>query len=367
MNTERLLQLVATIIDDEELFQVQPLLSKFEAALSNLVSSPQEPSYQTSVSSALTKLSNTFDELEKTYTPAFEKRLHEIGAKPFFSSVIVERLTRSLQQNSATLAVALEEARAIVGQREQFISHMRAVISSFRFLGFKEDELGEGEAEIGFQIPRTIFSNNLDGLTKELGELRRIIRTFSEIAGSPGEPIEIHQISTTDPIFWFGLSIITIRLIGQSTTWALDRWKTFEEIRKLRAETANLKGIPGAEDMVAQWDGMITKAIAANVDEKVTELLGPAEARDGRQNELATALEHALLGLIARVERGMTVELRLSPPIVPEEQTPEETENIQIFNDLESIASRLQFPPASQAPSLSLTHSGDASEEKSAT
>jgi hypothetical protein len=355
MNTEKLLTTINYLINDEKEYEIQDLADLVITALSNISSSPSEPTYQIALAASIENLKSALLNLQNTYSPAAFKKISEIGAVPYFSVSLANDIKASLQENSATPTVTLRETQKVIKEREEFIDSLQAIKIGLEKLGFVEDALAEGEAEIGFQIPRDIFNNDLGGLAKELNELRLIIRTFSEIAGNAGEQIEVRQISTTDPIFWVGLGIYTVRLLGQATTWALDSWKKVEEIKKLRTETAKLVNVPVVEQILEQYNTLINQSITDNVNNKIAELIGPKEDRDARANEMATALDHALHGLMARIERGMIVEIRILPPPVAEGVEPNEANDVQaVFEDVRRIKDDLIFPTMSGEPTLAL-------------
>jgi hypothetical protein len=108
-------------------------------------------------------------------------------------------------------------------------------------IGLTKEVISPGEAEVGFLIPRSFFKNQLDLLVKELNTINNIIRIFSEVVSDGGaEQVEVKQISTTDPQFFFGLSPFTVAAIGISAKWAVGLWGEAEKIRKIRAETKQL-------------------------------------------------------------------------------------------------------------------------------
>ena len=176
MNTEQLLALVRSLNQLEGKQQWQQQLTELVASMSNLASNPAETTYQTDVSDRLKSLGNSLAELEAQFSPAYVKRLEELGAIPFFSTAMTKRLRQALAENSVTPAVVRQEAQELLTQRTQFIGQIQALESSLASLGFEEDDLAPGEAEIGFQIPRMLFENELGGFARELQELRFIIR-----------------------------------------------------------------------------------------------------------------------------------------------------------------------------------------------
>jgi hypothetical protein len=197
-----------------------------------------------------------------------------------------------------------------------------------------------------------MFKNHLENLISELGTINRIIRIFSEIATGKPEPVEVDEISTSNPIFFFGLDPATIAMIGASVSWVLATWKQVEDIRKVRAETAKLN--PFTPDEIEKFFGTkIKESVKSEVEKQAEKLLETISDNGGRRNELRNGLEWALDSLLARVERGMTVEIRLLPPPVAAEEgkTPEVP---AAFQDLQQIVPQLLFPSAKGEPVLKL-------------
>lgn len=208
---------------------------------------------------------------------------------------------------------------------------------------------------VGFQIPRNIFDNELEGFSRELHELRLIVRAFSEAAGNPGERIELRQISTSDPLIYLMLGYLTICKIGASVKWCLDQWKTLEEVRNLRANTANLAGVPQAKALAEQFDSIIDQTLQTRIRERADALAAEATSDEGRRHELGNHLAKALEGLLARIERGMKIDIRVLPPSEPEEG--EDPHPAQAdYERLQEIRDELVFPElASTEPILHLT------------
>jgi hypothetical protein len=208
--------------------------------------------------------------------------------------------------------------------------------------------------EIGFLIPRDLFDGILDQLIKELGVINRIIRAFSEVTIGGAQPIEVRQISTSDPVFFLCLNPITIAALAAAVAWALDQWKKVEEIRKLRSETKKNTSF-NEEEIREFFDSKIDKTIKKAIEEKVSEILPEPKRATGRIHEQRTDLAWALESILARVERGMRVEVRLLPPEAPPaEAEGEAAEKARAFQSLNETVPQLVFPPADPSPVLEL-------------
>jgi hypothetical protein len=98
---------------------------------------------------------------------------------------------------------------------------------------------------------------------------------------------------------------------------ALGVWLLVEQIRKVRAETAQLPAFT-ENDVEKIFGTKIRETINKAVEEKVDELINNGKAKKARHGELKGQLKWALDSLLAKMERGLTIELRLAPPQVEE-------------------------------------------------
>jgi hypothetical protein len=356
VNTSRLRETIDQLLQAESVTQVGNLLSEVNNQLSALTNQPNDPTRQTNFVEALNRLRAAWARMQENFEPADIKRLEEINAGPFFVEDIPDDISRSVAENPATPAVAQQHVGDLFNRRQQFLSTLAELRDRLNLLGITTSELKPGEAEVGFTIPRQLFEDNLDGLIGELREIRFIIRAFSEASTGSVEPIVVKQISTTDPLFFFGVSVPTIVAIGKAVHWVLDTWKKVEEIRKVRADTRKLN-IEGDKAILDMFDLSITKTIDAAVEAKVKELAPPTDGKDGRAQELDTHLNHALHSLFARIERGMTVEIRFLPPPAPSDSAASDVSTeatASPFGQLAEISPKLVFPPPAAEPILAL-------------
>ncbi|TGV61534.1 hypothetical protein EN784_03910 [bacterium M00.F.Ca.ET.141.01.1.1] len=352
MNASRLLEIVDLLLQQEEQNATESRLADLSTALGQLVASPAEPSYQQALSSAIERLQEALNALLRSFQPAQINLLNEIGAGPFFVEDFASQFRSWISEGPATPAVAQDKLAKYLKRRTAYIAHLKNLKASLQAVGIRKDELESGQAEIGFLLPRDLFENHLDGLIVELRFLKRAIRAFSEAATGSAEPIEVRQISTTDPQFFFGLSTATIALLGLAVNWALSTWQQVEEIRKIRAETEKLETFKN-DPIVELFDAKIKQVVDASVEAKVQEILKDVDGKSGRKHEQASDMKWALDSIFARVERGMTVEIRLLPPAIPDGEDGAAAANIQ-FENLKKVADDLIFPPIAGTPVLAL-------------
>jgi hypothetical protein len=202
-------------------------------------------------------------------------------------------------------------------------------------------------------LPRSLFNNDFEKLIDELEELDFILRAFSELAIGSAETIEVHQISTSDPQFFFGLSAVTIAAIGTAVTWALNTWKQVEDVRRVRAETRKLSAF-SEKEVDDIFDKKIKSIIGTAIEAQTKILLSDTSTRGGRVYEQGEHLKRALESILARVERGMTVEIRALPPPKGSAMLEARPAETAAFEALKTIAPNLFFPKPDQHPILPL-------------
>lgn len=357
MNSSRLRFFVQFLLKEEERLALQNKLNEFHTALQNLVNAPQDPNHQTQVAQSLTNIDAAFSKLVGSLTPAQLSAIGELGATNFFSKTLVSQIRALMAENPMTPTVARDGVAALIRARESYITSLKSTDASLKSLGVKIDEITADNAEIGFLLPRDLFSNRLDLLVKELRDIELIIRQFSEVVIGSVEEITVRQISTSDPIFFFGISPYTIGAIGASITWMLTTWKQALEIKKKYLE---LKQLGIDDDILGKIESTVKKKVDQSIKERSAELIKEYNGDGGRKSELEAGLKWAMQALMARVERGMMVEVRFLPPPKPKEGSlpPEQEAEYQSkaaqFEQLAIIAKDLEFPAIAGDPILQI-------------
>lgn len=348
MNVEILNTFLIKLSQLEKELALQAKLNAVKVALDAVTANPPDVTQQNNLSSTLKELEDSFGILVHRLSPKEIERLDDIHASIFFNVDLAQIIQEEIAANPISPAVVRDNVAKLIGERAQYLESTKAIETNFMLLGIDQIELEEDEAEIGFQIPREIFGNNLDGFIKELGTIKFIVNTFSDVVLGKAQDIEITQLSTSDPLIFLGIDTSIIYSIGGAFTWATSQWLVVEKIRNLRAQTAELGGMPEIEK---DFEGVIESSIKKGIDEKIEELIGDKETPD-----LVNRIEFALRAILERVERGMTIEIRMLPPpeLDKNEADGELIENKEM-EDLYKLRQQLVFPKASDEPILPLS------------
>lgn len=348
LNTEKLRGLVENILEVEAKVDTQARLNQLANSLANLASAPQNAEYQTQLSTALKQFANSMAKFKASFSPSDYHRIFELSNEGF-SFTLVDEIADSIAQNVMSPSVVNTFVQNLYGKRNEVFSRLNELRASLDYFHFGYIEPENGLAELGFQIPRELFENNLPGFIKELRDLELIIKFFSEAELGKYEPAEVGSISTTDPQIFLAMAQPVASSIALAVSWAVATWLGVEQIRKLRAETARLKSFTEAE-VENIFGTKIKQEIKAAVDLKVAEILANSKVSESKRTELGVHLTKALEALLAKIERGMTIELRIGPASAKDETKGDADSRQELLN----IQANLVFPEASDNPILSI-------------
>jgi hypothetical protein len=298
MNVGRLKETIDILLDAENKYQIQQTIQQLRNELHQLVNQPQEAQFQTAFATTLNRLRANVANLRLSFTPAQWARFEDIGAENVFLADISRAIEKVMTENPLTPAVTLNTVSELIEKRSEYLAALTELKSRLEQLGISALTLPPGSAEVGILLPRDLFQNHLHELSVELRVINRILRTIAEVATGSIEPIEVNQITTTDPVFFLGMSVPTIVFFGKVVTWALDTWKKVEDIRKVRAEARKLSTFNETE-IKTFFETKIETIIRDAIGTKVDELL-PATADPGRLHELRVDLGWALESVLSK-------------------------------------------------------------------
>lgn len=357
MNTERLLQLADLLVQANTAHNIQGVLDDLRNQLDQLAANPGQPAYHTSVFNALNALTDNVRAFEEKLTPADLEAIGEMSALPYFSSSLPLGIQSLMASAGVVPGVVRDRVVQLQAERVEFLSRLEELRRSLRALGVAGLPQPPG-VEAGFHIPRALFNNTLDGLGKEFEQITKIIAVFAELATGSVEPLEVRQISTTDPLVIVGLVTPAAIAFSKAVDWVLETINKVLELKELYNKNKSA-GVPDVvlEGMKGHIADTVEKALADHGKALVESY--PIEDQ-ARKNELDNHVSWAMSQLFAKVEQGMTVELRLLPPPPTEGETPQDAEvRAQTYADLAAIAKRLDFPKLSGEPLLALNGPGD--------
>jgi hypothetical protein len=353
----RLSEVLSWLRVEEANLKIQPKLEAVRDSLANLSSNPASVDCQSALSKSIADLEGALADFWKRYDPNQEKRIDEVGANPHFGRSLVVKLQKKIAGNPMSPAVVLQDVEKIVASRRNFMELVEKTEKGVDEFVNYDKGVKPGEAHIGFEIPRGIFDNEFKDFITELKTIHRIVRTFSELETGSVQEIKLGSISSTDPLIFLN----TPPAVIASVAWIITQWKKLEEIRKLRAETAQINQF-SEKELKDFFDKKITATINAEIKNRAEALLAESTLDTARRNELTSEVQWALRALFARVERGMRVEVETQLlPTEKEAKTDDSGEKAdvnatnEVLSEVDRISTELKFPISRGKPVLELT------------
>jgi hypothetical protein len=201
MNVERLREVIDQLMTAESQYNIQVQLTQVRDYLQQLVQNPQQPQLQTQLAASLDLFRRRVKEFITSFTHVQMKNFGEIRATEVFVRDMATEIDQLIHDNPMTPQVALDKINDIVQKRQAYLELLRDLQNKLQELGIEGSKIEPGQAEIGVLLPRQLFQNHLAELINELRAINRVIRTFAEVATGAPEPVEVHQTSTSDPVF----------------------------------------------------------------------------------------------------------------------------------------------------------------------
>jgi hypothetical protein len=324
---------------------LQKSLEAIVAALTNLVSSPAHPQYQSDLATALSTFETAADKLGTSITPSQYSAIKEIGGEEFFEPKIADRVKVSIQTNAMTPSVAKDFVQELATKRSTFLASVRGARQNLEKLGIKESPLQPNTADIAFLIPRDIFDNQLGSLAKELTFISRLMQDFNESLTGDAEHVEVEQLSSSVPTVTLMAAAGVISVIGTVINKFLEAWEKIEQIRRLRGELTEM-GMRGAA--VEELTEQITTTVDEVVEESTKLVIENYKGNEGRKQELDNAVRQDTRRLFGQIERGLTVEIRAGAVA---DKGADDTQKAAL-EAISNLSKTLEFPTIAREPIL---------------
>lgn len=352
MNTDKLKELVDKIQEVESRVSTQAKLQQLSSSISQIVNQPQNPDFQNAMANSLKEFATSMQQFQSAFTPRDYLRVRQMS-EDAFSLDIPDTIEQAIRENPMSPNIVNGMVQNLHSTRNDVFTNLEQLDTSLEYFDFGYVEAKAGTAEVGFQIPRDLFDNNLDGLIEELKQIKNMIRFFSEATLGEYHPATVGSISTTDPLIFLAMAEEVAKNFGLVVTWGIGVWYSVEQIRKVRAETAKLQSF-SKNEIEKFFDTKIQQEIDSAVAKKVSEIIEQGKATKGKKGELTGQLTWVLESLLAKMERGLTIELRVSPPPEDEDEDTESANGETTRQQLVEIQKQLVFPEPSENPVLTI-------------
>lgn len=246
-----------------------------------------------------------------SFVPSQRKIIDTIGGATLVGLGLSQTIDRILSENQVTPASALSAVQELRKKVSQFHKSIVGLTGQFKELGVGSEDLTEGAAEVGILLPRDLVGNDLSGLSKEIREFEKHLRTIVEVAEGDGASPKIRSIGTGSLEFFLESSPATAAMLMIAVERIAAFYKQVLEIRLLRKQLEE-KDVPAAttKPVKVYESEMVSQFIEKLTTDLLKQFYGGKDT--GRKNELRVALKNALQFLGDRIDRGVDIEAR--PP-----------------------------------------------------
>jgi|SRR5690348_9095489 len=340
MTPQQLYGLLSHVDSLDQHLSVQAALQSIRDALNNLVSSPAQPNYQTSLASALDAFTAASIKMADSISPFQFAAIQEMGGGEYFAPDIAQKIKDSVQQNAMTPSVARDFVSNLTTRRAEFLATVRSAHQSLEKLGIKAISLQPGAADVAFIIPREMFDNELRSFAKELTFISRLIQDITEARTGKPEPVALEQLSSSIPTVGLIAPLTALQFLGLVINNYLKAWERIEKIRQMREQLAEmrLKGKTALQELTDEIKETVEEVVEDSTITVMTEY-------KGNRGDLTNAIRSDMRRLFGQIERGLKVEFRTNPK-------GGDGEDQRILQQIASVGKDLKFPEVSKEPLL---------------
>lgn len=345
MNVERLHRILKDLDQLIKNEKTVALLQQVRDHLQNQVNQPNQASHQKNLVSSLDKF---YVSLEKSgyndFSPSWKEIIEEVSQDIKFGIPLKIQIEKILSSNSITPAKALEDIKKIYDDLQAFQTATKDTLTGFKTLKIEEEDLEQGQCELGYTIPREFVENKLSELKNEIGELNFILNHISEAVTGQKQEHKVKTISSSDFLLYVLIGLQVGNVLSKATERILNHYKQILEIKLLRNQLKE-KGVPASKtkDIESHANGMMKKEIKEIAKEVITDHFN---GENGRKNELENGLIISLNKLANRIDKGFNVEIRVEPlpePKEDEEQTDEYKSKSDLVNSIKESSRNIEY------------------------
>jgi hypothetical protein len=312
VNAERLHALARELFDELNDTQTPERLAELVEELRTQASQPGATGPEQEVSRLRGELRAALtDAASDDLSPAWRQALEETGIAELFGQALLAQIEDAFARNGLTPSMAADELEPLASRLQTLRNSLASLITAFDLLHIGAEELGPGEFEIGFLIPRDAVKSELASLGDEFVQLeRRILRPFYELSIGSRPDVEVRAISSSG----FQVFLNSPAATALCVATAIERIvSVLEKIMNIRKAYGDIKssGVVPDEDLAP----LETRA-STIMSEQVIVISGDLVEEFGqhldehRRNELQRELEHALSAIANRLDRGYHIDVR---------------------------------------------------------
>ena len=341
MTSQQLYAILKLVDTLDQKLGIQTSLEAIRESLTNLVGSPAQPNYQSTLATSLAAFTSAVANMAASISPSQSDAIQEMGGAETLRSGY-SRKGDYVHPNQCHDALRRPRfVQDMATRRAAFLATVRSARQALEKLKITDEGLKPGTADVAFHIPRDMFDNELGPFAKELAFISRLVQDFTEAQTGRPEPVILEQLSSSTPTIALIAALPALHVLGIVINKYLEAWERIEKIRIMRQQLSDMrlkKGQTALEELTEE----ITTTVNEVVEES-TELV--TKEYKGDRGDLANAVRSDTRRLFGQIERGLTVEFRAQPQ-------GSNDENQQTLQQIAGLANQLKFPQITNEPLL---------------
>lgn len=317
MNTERLVSIIRVL--NSEVPGISNTVNQLAQHLQQAINQPQETTQR--------QVENTLKQLRTALRQAKSNELSP-GVLADLETLVIDGVSvahlvgRGLDGDledtfkEGFLSVAtLDRVKQIDARLKKLTTALQQATEALNNMGLKAEDLTAGTSVIGMGIPPDAV-NGLFGFEREVHFFAFLISDITEIATGQHQDSQLYSLHSSI----FGIDVMTALEVAGKFAAAIAGIKSIlellEKYRDLKARAEEI----GEEGMAAQLTAKSTQRVEEHIEELTVELFQDCKVdNEGRVNELKNAVRLRLNGVVNRIEKGYTFDVRTALPPQPDE------------------------------------------------
>jgi len=340
MDVGKLHRVCDLIVGEYQSKKIIELWAQCVSTLQQAISNPGNPDLAKAYTDQYAALRASAEQsIYKRVQPTDKLIFEKLQSEKFIGAGLVNKFDEIVAANRFTLAVAIPQLTAFQDEMQKYFNFVNGMLAGFKNLNIERDRIEFGQAEIGFYIPRELFSSELTGFAKEIRQIDLLLRAFNELTNNNQEKLELRKISTSSWEIFVLASVAVIKGVNWVLKQIVEMLRSLVDI-KTQWEKLVKAGLP------AETTDPLKNYIDSHIDKKSRVIAEAAvaefakEVGQDRKNELTNQLDQAIKFLASKLDGGVQIDLRISipPPAKGDANSPEVQEKERLRAELTDLS-----------------------------
>lgn len=325
MDTERLLKVIRTIVEDEAA-EVDPLLADLVTYTSAATPESQDQAEEARQRLFAFLATSPVNDL----APSYDKLIHQTGGQQYTGTGIRTAVVAILDDGSLNSSTKLE---AYVAAYRAFISRITTVLSTFAEMNITP--YSSDDYEIGFIVP--VELSEMIVLGERMKKWDRFVVICGQITGASSPSVRVSRVSNGSVELFLAQSMSVALVVGSTLKGLMALYQQFLQIQKTQLEIESL-GLDNEiktktlETLQEGKNELEERCLTQTADE-VFEQHYKHTKGGATKPELRTQFSVALRIIARDIQQGVEIEVSVPDNSASEEDDPTQESNRRLIDN----------------------------------